>query len=326
MEPRTIGALALRPTGNVQGGFYFYNLATGCIIGRRKWTCLPMPSEVIETIHTLAKIDKAKEGISHDEGAHDQHNDFAGVDTDVAEVQNNYEDNYENQENENFGYDNVIDNMIDNHDPQIIEVDTAGDRSHDSDDTTGEITGVSDNENSPHRTTGVEDDDYGDGSRDHDEPVDDDYEGDEIGIDSINGHTNTVTPEDIDMHGNVDGDDGWDEQTANESPTGDDDTRIDHAPTGSETDIQAIMDERYGARNGRYNLRPRRERNVNGYNAILFNTSPVQEGGYIQGFTLTQYNVKQGLKIFGKQVNWQCPQSLSRYTQEKSLSQNIHMN
>jgi len=72
-----------------------------------------MPSEVIETIHTLAKNDKAKEGISHDEGAHDQHIDFTEVDTDVAEVQNNYE----NQENENFGYDNVIDNLIENHDP-----------------------------------------------------------------------------------------------------------------------------------------------------------------------------------------------------------------
>jgi len=152
----------------------------------------------------------------------------------------------------------------------------------------------------------VEDNNYEDGSRDHDEPVDDGYEGNEIGNDSINEHTDTITPEDMDMHGNVDRDDIWDEQTANESLSGDDDTRIDadvmdnHAPTGSETDIQAIMDERYGARNGRYNLRPRRERNADGYNAILFNTSPVQEGGYIQGFTLTQYNVKQGLKIFGK--------------------------
>jgi len=58
-----IGALALCPTGNVQGGFYFYNLATGCIISRRQWTCLLMPTEVINVVHTLAKTSKAKKGI-----------------------------------------------------------------------------------------------------------------------------------------------------------------------------------------------------------------------------------------------------------------------
>jgi hypothetical protein len=31
MQSRTIGALALRPTGNVQGSYYFYSLLTGKI-------------------------------------------------------------------------------------------------------------------------------------------------------------------------------------------------------------------------------------------------------------------------------------------------------
>jgi len=60
MEPQTISELALSTTGNVQGGFYFYNFATGCIISRRQWTCLPIPTEVINVVQTLAKTDKAK--------------------------------------------------------------------------------------------------------------------------------------------------------------------------------------------------------------------------------------------------------------------------
>ena len=36
MTARTTGALALRPTGNIQGGFYFYSLSTGRVINRNR--------------------------------------------------------------------------------------------------------------------------------------------------------------------------------------------------------------------------------------------------------------------------------------------------
>ena len=52
---RTIGALALRPTGNQQGGHYFFSLRSGRIINRNHWTPLPMPNEVIQRIHQLAR-------------------------------------------------------------------------------------------------------------------------------------------------------------------------------------------------------------------------------------------------------------------------------
>jgi len=41
---RTTGALALRPSGNMQGGFYFMSLTSGKRIIRNKWTVLPMPA------------------------------------------------------------------------------------------------------------------------------------------------------------------------------------------------------------------------------------------------------------------------------------------
>jgi len=47
MAARTSGALALRPSGNAQGGHYFYSLNTGHVLNRACWTSLPMPTEVI---------------------------------------------------------------------------------------------------------------------------------------------------------------------------------------------------------------------------------------------------------------------------------------
>ena len=55
MSTRTVGALALRPTGNAQGGHFFFSLSTGRIINRNHWTEIPMPADVITRIHALAR-------------------------------------------------------------------------------------------------------------------------------------------------------------------------------------------------------------------------------------------------------------------------------
>jgi hypothetical protein len=52
---RTTGATALRPTGNIQGGYYFMSLTTGKRLSRKAWTALPMPGEVIDRVHVLAR-------------------------------------------------------------------------------------------------------------------------------------------------------------------------------------------------------------------------------------------------------------------------------
>ena len=51
MAARTIGAIALCPTGNAQGGYFFFSLTTGRVLNRGRWTSLPMPNEVIDRIH-----------------------------------------------------------------------------------------------------------------------------------------------------------------------------------------------------------------------------------------------------------------------------------
>ncbi len=55
MPPRTTGAIAMRPTGNAQGGHYFYSLTTGRCLNRNHWTVLPMPADVVTRIHRLSR-------------------------------------------------------------------------------------------------------------------------------------------------------------------------------------------------------------------------------------------------------------------------------
>ena len=46
--PHTKGAIALGPTGNIQGSFHFMALNTGKRITQYSWDALPMPDTVID--------------------------------------------------------------------------------------------------------------------------------------------------------------------------------------------------------------------------------------------------------------------------------------
>jgi hypothetical protein len=52
---RATGAIATKPTGNAQGGFWFHSLTTGRMLDRTRWTPLPMPQDVINRIAVLAR-------------------------------------------------------------------------------------------------------------------------------------------------------------------------------------------------------------------------------------------------------------------------------
>ena len=64
MAPRTVGALALRPTGNRQGSYYFLSLASGRVITRNHATPLPMPQEVIQRVSDLAAAQQMQPGLA----------------------------------------------------------------------------------------------------------------------------------------------------------------------------------------------------------------------------------------------------------------------
>jgi len=64
MDSRTSRAIALRPSGNKQGGHYFLSLHTGKRILRNNWTTLPMPNDVVDAIHRLAESSRQAGGIT----------------------------------------------------------------------------------------------------------------------------------------------------------------------------------------------------------------------------------------------------------------------
>jgi hypothetical protein len=53
-KPRTSAAIALNPTGNLQGSYHFLSLVTGKRINRRRWTQLPITDAIIARVHELA--------------------------------------------------------------------------------------------------------------------------------------------------------------------------------------------------------------------------------------------------------------------------------
>ena len=57
MDSCTVGAIALSPANNLQGGYHFLNLHTGHKITQHQWTPLPMPKEVIAHVEQLAKAE-----------------------------------------------------------------------------------------------------------------------------------------------------------------------------------------------------------------------------------------------------------------------------
>ena len=63
MNPQTIGAIVLQPTGNTQGSSYFLSISTGCVINHLFATPLPMPEEVIDAINHLENRQQVHPGL-----------------------------------------------------------------------------------------------------------------------------------------------------------------------------------------------------------------------------------------------------------------------
>jgi hypothetical protein len=53
MASRTHVAIALGPTGNLQGSVKFYCITTGRILKRRSFTPMPMPDHVIQRVNMI---------------------------------------------------------------------------------------------------------------------------------------------------------------------------------------------------------------------------------------------------------------------------------
>ena len=111
MAARTAGALALCPAGNAQGGHLFYSLNTGRVFNLKRWTALPMPADVIDRVHTLARTssdglqftDRHNQLFDDDDDAFEpDDDDDIDIDASIAGVDEDELDDLQNDQNEFF--------------------------------------------------------------------------------------------------------------------------------------------------------------------------------------------------------------------------------
>ena len=54
-KAKTVGGIALHPSGNEQGGWMFISLASGKRIHGRTWDEIPISEDMIDRVHAIAK-------------------------------------------------------------------------------------------------------------------------------------------------------------------------------------------------------------------------------------------------------------------------------
>jgi hypothetical protein len=120
MKTRTTGAIATKPNGNAQGGHWFYSLTTGRMLDRRRWTSLPMLSDVIDRINTLAQ--KCPVGMNftnmRNAAAYDGYDDEEDYDSDNDSDDDSDYDSDNDESIDDYDYDTFIEGVnIPNADP-----------------------------------------------------------------------------------------------------------------------------------------------------------------------------------------------------------------
>ena len=103
LNPHTIGALALRPTGNIQGGYFFFSLTTGKLINRMRWTPIPMPKEVIEQVERMARQEHAGTTLLFEDR---DHNEIIDPDQEDDNNDSDYDPNNDDDDNDDDDDDN----------------------------------------------------------------------------------------------------------------------------------------------------------------------------------------------------------------------------
>ena len=276
MQSCTTGAIALWPTGNHQGGYYFMSLSIGHCLTRNQWTALPMPQDVIDHVNTLGHCSHAAEALT-----------FTCRDgTPVAD-----DDDDDSNDDSNFLL--ADDSSTDASSAAgVDEADDDGDfDENDNNDDNMEIDGAEADED-PANAQPEADEDPADANGDEPEadedPANANGDADEDPADNDDHEVPPLTDQDDE---DVEDDDDDDVDTIDEhvETTGVDSRTDDHGKIpGVHNDILGQMDALYGARNHKYDLCPRKPRDYSHLHAQLEHTA------------FTQYNIKKGLKMFGQ--------------------------
>jgi hypothetical protein len=103
----TTGTIATKPTGNAQGGHWFYSLSTGRMLNRRRWTPLPMPGDVIERLNALAKASQVGMHFTNMRNIDYHDDDYYDSDND-SDDDSDYDSDDKASDHEDDDYDNFI--------------------------------------------------------------------------------------------------------------------------------------------------------------------------------------------------------------------------
>jgi hypothetical protein len=287
MSTRTTGAIALRPTGNAQGGYYFMSLSTGKRLSRFAWTALPMPAEVIERVEVLARRNPAGGDVTFG------WRDASEIIDETDDADDLHDEDYVPSDSSESDDEESNDGDSDESDESS---ESDGDSSHDVDD---EDVAASDNDDNDDNDDNVDDDD------------DDDDDYDDADDENVGSDDNPPP--------------GSDESSAEEAEEAADDDNsvasVGGVPEGvAEAPLEAVqpegvaeaMDERYGVR-GRAGLRARKlprsgslikvpqsaaQHALNCLIASELSNQP--ELGVLSHAVLTQFSLKRGLERFGQ--------------------------
>ena len=152
MNPRTVGALALRPVGNGQGSFYFLSISTGRVLNRLHATALPMPDDIIEKIHRMARQQKSNPGLIFtirnldlDEGEYTDDDD-----DDESYCPDDDDDDPDDDGDDDDDDDNPRDDNVDNNEPYHHNNDHDNDDDDDDDESYHPDDDSSDDDNEDH--------------------------------------------------------------------------------------------------------------------------------------------------------------------------------
>ncbi len=321
MATRTTGAIAMRPTGNVQGGYYFMSLTTGLRLTRNHWTVLPMPQEVIDRVHNLARRARANRNLlfadrngdalllDNDDSDDDDDEDYDPADDDDDDDDDdNDNDDMAPIENEHEFVEQILnpagaggvpagvganDYGVENDAPEPENEDD-NEYGADNDAPESDVDDSADDANDNDEYGADNDapendyDDSTDDAKDNDE-YDADNDAPENDNDDSADDANEATDDDANDPGEIPGVNLTGGYDANEDPG--ETTGVAH--DYETTEIQQAMDAKYGQRSGERNLRPRKEPNYDHLHTTV--------DASVEHICMTQFSVKKGLKEFGQQ-------------------------
>ena len=324
MNPRTVGGLALRPVRNGQGSFYFLSVATGRVLNRLHATALPMPDDIIDKIHRMARQQKNNPGLifadrnlNADEDDEDDDDDDMTYHDDDDDGSNGNDDNDDSDgdddqphDHNNNNNDIVDDDDESSHDSNYNDDDDDEDSNDDDDDPLGDDD--SDNTNDDGASNG-----FGNDPISINEPGEDAEQGnepppiDDPSLDDTPGHPDdppggipgvgTVEQETGNDVGNlVDGNGNIDEPgIPGVGDDGEDDTNVEN-----DEQSEATLDLKTNTVGG-YSLRDKRNRNYNhryaGEDFVVGDDTGITlaTNGDSVVLETPQMSLKAGLRTFG---------------------------